>query len=123
MRRGIVLLIFLSLTACGKSPPPQAGGRPISHWLEAMHDPDAHVRTEAALKLGNVGNADARALPALIAALDDPQATVRRAAVQGLVKFGPAARDAVPKLNQMRESDADPNLREFVGQVLPHIQQ
>jgi HEAT repeat protein len=122
MRRGIVLLIVLSLAGCGKPVAPQAGGRSISHWLEAMHDPNAHVRAEAALKLGNVGNADARALPALIAALDDPQATVRRAAVQGLVKFGPAAKDAVPKLNQIRESDSDSRLREFVGEVLPHIQ-
>jgi HEAT repeat protein len=116
------LLIALALTACGKSTPPQAGGRSIDHWLDAIHDPDAHARTEAALKLGNVGSADARALPALISALDDPQATVRRAAVQGLVKFGPAAKDALPKLNQMHASDADVRLRDFVGEVIPHIQ-
>ena len=122
MRRGVFLVIILSLAACGKSPPPQAGGWPISHWLDAMHDPDERVRTEAALKLGNVGQADARALPALIAALDDPQAPVRRAAIQGLVKFGPGAKRAVPKLKQIHESDANANLRDLAAEVLPHIQ-
>ena len=122
MRCGIVLLMVLCLSACGKSPPPQAGGRPISHWLEAIHDPDQRVRTEAALKLGNVGSADSRALPALISALDDSEASVRRAAIQGLVKFGTAAKGAVPRLKEIRESDANAGLREFAGEVLPHLE-
>ena len=46
-----------------------AGGKPVSHWLTALHAPDAKEREEAARKLGNVGPADAAACPALVEAL------------------------------------------------------
>jgi HEAT repeat protein len=123
MKRAVILIIVTALVGCGKSPPPQAGGKPISHWLKAMHDPDARVRTQAALKLGNVGSTDSQALPALIEALGDPESSVRRAAIDGLVKYGSSAKDAIPALERLRDGDADPQLRELASKALHHIQE
>ncbi|HEV3256000.1 MAG TPA: HEAT repeat domain-containing protein, partial [Gemmataceae bacterium] len=96
MRLVTVAVLAALLSGCGKPQPTTAGGKPVSYWVEALHDRDARLRKQAAFKLGNVGPADAAALPALIGALKDRDARVRCEAILALVKFGPDAKEAIP---------------------------
>src|SRR5439155_16911918 len=96
MRHCLFISLVVSSAAllggCGKEQPMLAGGKPVSHWVQALQNPDPKVRKQAAFKLGNVGPADPTALPALIEALKDRDAGVRREAILALLKCGPAAR-------------------------------
>jgi HEAT repeat protein len=94
----------------------------VSHWLQALHDPDAKERAEAAKKLGHVGPADPSACPALVEALADPDARVRGAAILGLLECGAAAKTAVPALQDLKEHDPDAGVRNYAGQALEKIQ-
>jgi HEAT repeat protein len=114
---GAVLLVG-GAAGCGSAPPTLAGGKPVSHWVQAIRDKDPKVRKEAAAKLGNVGPADPTALPALTAALKDPDAGVRREVIVALVKCGPAAREAVPALTELRQRDPDPQVRAYAARAL-----
>jgi HEAT repeat protein len=116
---GFVLLLA---AGCGPAAPTLAGGKPVGHWLTALHDPDPKERREAADKLGNVGPADAAACPALVEALRDPDAQVRGKAILGLVKCGPAAKTAVPALQDLKEHDPDAGVRDYAGKALAKIQ-
>jgi HEAT repeat protein len=98
-----------------------AGGKPVSHWLHALHNPDPMERKEAADKLGNVGPADPAACPALADALRDPDAGVRGAAILGLVRCGSAAKAAAPALEDLKEHDPDPGVRRYAGGALEKI--
>src|SRR5262245_60009061 len=105
--RNFLLFILAALATvpsagCAK---PQAlgGGKPASHWVGALQGPDPKVRKQAALKLGNIGASDPRALPALIGALKDTDAGVRREAIVALVKCGPGALEAIPALADLRQ--------------------
>ena len=121
MRLLTLVFLLLFLNGCGRSAPTLAGGKPVSHWVEELHNPDAKLRKEAAFKLGNVGITDAQALPALLGALTDPDATVRCEVILALVKFGSAAREAVPKLLEYHEHDPDPKVREYAGKALAKV--
>ncbi len=124
MRYAWLFCVVAVLAGCRGKPegPPQAAGKPITHWLEALHDPDVKLRTEAAKKLGNVGGADPQALPALIEALADPEPEVRLAAMDGVVKFGPGGKDAIPALEKIRDGDADAHLRDLAVRMIKHIE-
>src|SRR5215831_19358490 len=74
MRVAVTLVLVLLLSGCGKPKTTLAGGKPVSHWLEAIHNPDPRVRKTAIFKLGNVGASEADVLPAVTAALKDPDA-------------------------------------------------
>ena len=68
MRQFKWALIVAALTlaaGCGPAAPTLSGGKPVSHWVQALHDPDPKKREEAVEKLGNVGSADPAAYPAL----------------------------------------------------------
>jgi HEAT repeat protein len=121
MRVVLVCFLILLLSGCGR-PPTQAGGKPVSHWVEALRSPDAKLRKEAAFKLGNVGDTDPTALPAVIEALKDRDAAVRREAILALLKFGPAAQEAVPTLTELRERDRDPKVRSYAAKALEKLQ-
>jgi len=116
----VILLVFLQ--GCSQSPPTLSGGRPVSHWVEALRSSDAKSRKEAAFKLGNVGPTDPTALPALLGALKDRDAVVRREAILALLKFGPEAREAVPALTELREHDRDPKVRDYAARALEKLQ-
>jgi HEAT repeat protein len=118
---GILALLALAM-GCSPAAPTLAGGKPVSHWLAALHAPDAKEREEAARKLGNVGSADAAACPALVEALSDPDARVRGAAILGLLECGTAAKTAVPTLQKLKEHDPDAGVRNYAGQALEKIQ-
>src|SRR5437588_5142509 len=117
-----LLLLAVVVSGCGKAEPTLAGGKPVGYWVQALKDPDARLRKKAAFKLGNVGPADATALPALVEALSDPDAHVRSEAILALVKFGPAAKDARPVLAQLRQRDPSVQVRTQAGKALEKLQ-
>ena len=112
----------LVLTAgCGPAAPTLAGGKPVSHWVSALGDADPKKREEALEKLGNVGPADPAAYPALIGSLKDPSARVRGVAILGIVKGGASAKAAVPALQDLKDHDPDPAVREYAAKALKNI--
>jgi len=119
----VIALFFLTvlLSGCGKAEPMLAGGKPVSYWVQALKDPDVKLRKKAAFKLGNVGPADAAAMPALVAALKDVDPRVRSEAVLALVKFGPDAREAVPALMEVQQRDRDALVRAQAGKALEKL--
>jgi HEAT repeat protein len=122
MRILLVAFAAVLVSGCGRSAPTHAGGKPVSHWVEALRSPDAKLRKEAAFKLGNVGAADLAAFPALVGALKDRDAAVRREAILAMLKFGPAAREAVPNLTELREHDRDPKVRSYAAKAVETLQ-
>jgi HEAT repeats len=118
------LLMSLALifgAGCGPAAPTLAGGKSASHWVDALHDADPKKREEAVEKLGNVGAADPAAYPALVGALKDPSAQVRCAAVLALGKPGSAAKAAVPALEDLKEHDPDPGVRNYAAKALKNL--
>ena len=118
---GAMLLALLS--GCSKPQPTLTGGKPLSHWVEALRSsPDAHMRKEAAFKKGNAGPADPTILPALVGALKDRDSAVRCETILALVKFGSAAREAAPALGDLRDHDRDPKVRSFAAKAFVKLQ-
>jgi HEAT repeat protein len=123
--RHLLAVAVLGLTVlaggCRKAQPTTAGGKPVSHWVEALKGPDARARKKAAHKLGNVGATDPLAIPALIGALKDRDARVRAEAALALLRIGPAAREAVPALLQTQK-DPDARVRDCAAKALDKVQ-
>jgi HEAT repeat protein len=118
MLAGAVIL----LNGCNKGPI-LAGGKPVAHWVQALNDPDAKVRKAAAIKLGNVGPADATAFPALHNALHDGDADVRCEMILALVKFGRKAKEASASLDELRLHDPDAKVRDYAAKALAKFDQ
>jgi HEAT repeat protein len=114
------LLVLLS--GCGQAPPTVAGGKPVSYWVEALHDHDVKLRKRAAFALGNVGPSDAAALPALVGALKDADAGVRCEAILALLKCGDEAKEAVPALTEVQAQDRDVKVRAYAAKALERLQ-
>ena len=72
--------------------------------LRALKSPDALVRQQAAVALGQVGAEEA--VPALAEALRDPEWAVRR---QAAVALGAIGKDAKPAEPALRKLESDPN--------------
>jgi HEAT repeat protein len=122
MRRLALVLAAAAFAAGGCARPPAlAGGEPVSHWVQALKDPDAKQRKKAAHKLGNAGPAEPDVVPALTAALQDRDAAVRGEAALALGKCGPAAKDAIPALTALRQ-DRDATVRSYAADALGKIQ-
>jgi HEAT repeat protein len=118
----VVLLLAVGLAlGCGKKEPVISHGQPVSHWLQAIHDPDVKKRKKAVVALGHVGRADPAAIPAVIEAVKDADASVRVEAVLALLNIGPDAKDAVPALTEAQE-DKDASVRSFAAKALERIQ-
>jgi HEAT repeat protein len=118
----LLIAAALALAAgCGPTAPTSAGGMPVSHWVEELRDPNPNKRKEAAEKLGNVGAADPTAVPALVGALKDSNARVRGAAVLALGKPGSTAKAAVPTLQDLKDHDPDPGVRDYAAKALKNI--
>lgn len=121
-RFAITALLARSLGGCRQASPTMAGGKPAGYWIQALHDPDARTRQRAASKLGNVGPADAGALPALLEALRDSDPGVRQEVILALVKFGPPAEKAAPILADLQERDPNERVRSYAGRALKAMQ-
>lgn len=117
----LVPVLTFGSFGCGKTEVVLSGGKPVSHWVQALQSPDARSRKKAAFELGNVGPSDPVALPALLASLEDRDPVVRREAVLALVKHGPAASEAVPRLVKLRQSDRDPRVRSYASQAIDKL--
>jgi HEAT repeat protein len=111
----------MSAAGCGEGKPTTAGGEPAEHWVQALQDPDPKVRKKAATKLGNIGTADAAAVPALAGALKDRDAEVRAEAALALLRIGPPASEAVPALEEAAGNDKDAKVRSYATKALEKI--
>lgn len=120
---GPIVFLLVLVSGCGRVKPTLAGGKPVGHWVQALQNPDAKVRKEAAFKLGNVGPTDPAALPALRGALKDRDARVRREAILALLKCGPGARDAISELTQVQKTDRDAKVREYAAKALEKLKE
>ncbi len=98
-------------------------GKPIDYWVDLLKQPksSAKDRAQAVKALGNVGDADPKAIPAVIGALDDKDARVRAEAVLALGKSGPQAGGALPKLKELTQ-DPDPRVRDYAVKILPQVE-
>jgi HEAT repeat protein len=123
MRLLIGLFLVVLLSGCGKGQPPVAGGKPVSYWAAALHDPDPRQRKKAVFKLGNVGPMDATVFPALRAALRDRDASVRCEAILAILKFGPDAKEAIPDLTGVQQHDGDGKVRSYAAKALEKIRE
>jgi HEAT repeat protein len=119
LQLGLVLAVCLG--GCRQAAPTLAGGKPVSHWVRALKDPDARLRKTAVFKLGNAGPTDPTVWPAVVEALKDPDARVRREAILALMKFGRAAREAIPALDQLQQRDPDSKVRADAEQALRRL--
>ncbi len=122
MRCILIAVCCIHVGGCGKPQAPLAGGKPVSHWVQALSDPDAKARQEAAFKLGNVGSSDASVIPALIGALKDSDARVRCEAILALLKSGRDAAAASDSLGELQMHDRDPKVREYAAKALQRLQ-
>jgi HEAT repeat protein len=120
MRSVIPFLVLVLVAGCGARAPLQSHGRPVSHWVEALREPDARVRKKAVHALGHAAGVDAEALTALIGALKDRDAAVRAEAVLALLNLGPAAQEAIPALEEAQK-DRDARVRAYSGKALEKI--
>src|SRR5262245_53444420 len=88
-RRALIPGLAVLLAGCGNTRVTVAHGKPVSYWVRALRNSDARVRKKAVAALGNVGPADAAAIPALMEAVSDRNAKVRGDAILALLKLGP----------------------------------
>jgi HEAT repeat protein len=116
----LIVLVAAALSGCDRARPTLAGGKPVSHWIQALQDSDPKVRKTAVFKLGNVGSTDPAALPGVTSALRDRDAKVRVEAILALMKFGPAAREAIPELTALRQ-DRDAQVRTHADKALARL--
>ncbi len=121
MRPFLIAILVVSFSGCTSQPTVDTGPR-VDHWIEALREPDARARKEAAFKLGNLGLTDPeRIVPALTEALRDADAAVRCEAILALLKCGPDAEEAVGELTELQQNDGDPRVREYAGKALEKL--
>lgn len=87
LKKGDVLLRFRAADALGGMGP-EAEGAVDALILALRADPDARVRASAALALGNIGEAAAKAIPHLKHALESDAADLRVSAETALERIG-----------------------------------
>jgi|SRR5579872_1389719 len=122
-------LQFLTISFCfflascsGKSEPLMSHGKPVTHWLEELKNPDSQARKKAVVALGHVGKADEAVIPALIGVVtEDQSSAVRNQAVLTLLNIGPDAKDAIPALTAA-QNDKDATVRSNATKALERIQ-
>src|SRR5579871_5746804 len=87
MRYWAMILFAIGTSGCSNQPDiTLAGGKPMSHWIEALRDKDPKARKAAATHIGNAAPSDSAAISALIEALKDPDPIVRCEVLLALMK-------------------------------------
>jgi HEAT repeat protein len=119
VRFAVVLGLLVFVGGCGRTEPLMSHGRPVSYWLEQLHDRDAKARRKAVVALGHVGAADPAAIPAVIGAMKDKDPGVRREAIVALLNA--RAQESIPALTEAR-NDRDPQVRAYSAKALERIQ-
>ncbi len=98
-----------------------AGGREVKSWVADLKSPNAKVRRQAVLKLGNVADADPSVAPALIDALGDKDPLVRHDALMAAVKLKSPANDLINTIQAMAAGDKNKDVRESAGKALKKL--
>jgi HEAT repeat protein len=106
------------LTGCSQAPPTLAGGKPFDYWLRAAATTDVRKRAKAMAKLGNIGDADARVYPALLAGATDPDPRVRCEAILALVKLPDRMGRTRSLLANIQEHDKNERVRQYAAKGL-----
>ncbi len=120
LRGALIAALFLS--GCGKSAPTLSGGKELSYWIAAVHDPSPSVRKEAAAKLGNAGAVEQGVVDALSVELTDTQADVRCAAILALARCRPdEVRSVVPTLEKLAASDPSLKARQYAARAVKKL--
>jgi HEAT repeats len=115
------VFIFPIIAGCGgKQEPARAYGQPVDHWLAELKKPDSKARKKAVQALGQIGQGDPKAIPALIEALKDQDSAVKEKAIVALLHIGPAASEAIPALTQA-QNDPDPTIGAQAKKALEKI--
>ena len=112
-------LAALALASVGKD-----AADALAYLMAALRDTDAEVRRSAALALGHLGERAEDAVPELVKLLEppDPSEDVQRYALEALASVGPkAARDALPTLRAVLESDRAWRLRQRAVWVMQNL--
>src|SRR5207244_4789657 len=86
--------------------------------LSLLSDPDPYVRQTAAKALGDIHPDDPRVVPALLEKLAGDEKAI---AIHPLAEYKSAAKDAVPRLCEILESDADVDVRWGAARTLGKI--
>ncbi len=115
-------VLLVTIAGCGQPQLETAGGKPVSHWVDAIHSPKAKERMLAVKKLANVGAADPAAIPALIEAVKDADPEIRAAAITGLLPLGSAAKAAVPTI-ELATRDRDAKVRSYAAKALEKLRE
>jgi HEAT repeat protein len=111
MKYVIMACLAVALAGCGNGPPTVSSGKPVAYWVQAVKDPDIRLRKKAVAALGNVGPADAAAIPALTAAVADALPEIRREAILALLKSGRDAHGAIAAITAaLQDPDAQVRL-------------
>jgi HEAT repeat protein len=87
-----------------------------------LRDPKPHVRRQAVLKLGNVGDLDPAVAGALGVALRDADAIVRRDAISAVAKLREPNAEIMAQLKNMSVRDADLRVRDYANRALAHFE-
>jgi hypothetical protein len=99
----------------------RAGGQSLSFLVQALSDPDPHVRQDALDELEGIRPSREEILPTLIACLRDVNPEVRGKAILMISQFGLEAMEAVPVLKCLSKEDTDPKVRSRAADALYNI--
>jgi HEAT repeat protein len=111
-------LSLVWIAGCGQAPPTLAGGKPFDYWFRAAAATDVRKRAEAMHKLGNIGDADARVYPALLAGAADADPRVRCEAILALVKLPDPTGRTRSLLADIRERDGNERVRQYAAKAM-----
>ncbi len=118
----VKVVLALLVAGCGETAShTTVGGRDASAWIKALNDPDAKLRRQAVLKLGNVIADNPAAAEALETALKDADPLVRFDAVLAVFKDPVPRPSVLLALESMSLSDPDQKVKEAAAKALVKI--
>ena len=101
--------------------PPEEVPAEVQGYIDDLAGADVTKRWQAAMMLGQLGREARAAVPALITALDDHDAIVRMWVAGSLGKMAPESAPALPRLQALRASDPDAQVRRNAALAVERI--